>query len=126
MHKPINQQATRASPHTPALSVSPVLVHAANDAAPAPVHDTQVSNANSVDADPIQEESDKTMSTFSSKQKLLIDLGKDTFYKHKWNVKCVHTILHHGRVYVTLETKVGETPALTMQEQGKRFDLPVS
>ncbi len=36
------------------------------------------------------------------------------------------TILHDGRVYVTLETLGGETPALTTQEQGKRFDMPVS
>jgi hypothetical protein len=40
-------------------------------------------------------------------------------------VKCVDTILHDGRVYVTLETLAGETPALTTQEQGKRFDMPV-
>ena len=36
------------------------------------------------------------------------------------------TILHDERVYVTLETLAGETPALTTQEQGKRFDMPVS
>ncbi len=41
-------------------------------------------------------------------------------------VKCVDTILCDGRVYVTLETISGETPSLTQQEQGKRFDLSVS
>jgi hypothetical protein len=35
-------------------------------------------------------------------------------------------ILRDGRVYVTSETNAAETPALTTQEQGKRFDLPVS
>jgi hypothetical protein len=29
-------------------------------------------------------------------------------------------------LYVTMETIAGETPALTTQEQGKRFDMPVS
>jgi len=29
-------------------------------------------------------------------------------------------------VYVTVETIAGETPALTKQDKGKRFDLPVS
>jgi hypothetical protein len=37
MHKPNNRQATRASQRTPAPSASPTLVHAADDAAPAPV-----------------------------------------------------------------------------------------
>jgi len=41
-------------------------------------------------------------------------------------VKCVDTILRDGRVYVTMETIAGETPALTTQEQGKRLDMPVS
>ena len=36
------------------------------------------------------------------------------------------TILRDGRVYVTLETINGETPALTKKEQGKRLDMPVS
>jgi hypothetical protein len=38
----------------------------------------------------------------------------------------VDTSLRDGRVYVTMETIAGETPALTTQEQGKRFDMPVS
>jgi hypothetical protein len=38
----------------------------------------------------------------------------------------VDTSLRDGRVYVTMETIAGETPALTMQEQGKRFEMPVS
>jgi hypothetical protein len=38
----------------------------------------------------------------------------------------VDIILRDGRVYVTLETIAGETPARTTQEQGKRFDMPVS
>ena len=79
MHKPNNRQATRANPRTPALSVSPALVNAANDAAPAPVPDTQVSAAGDGDADPIQEASYKALATFSSNRKLLIDLGKDAF-----------------------------------------------
>jgi hypothetical protein len=78
------------------------------------------------DADPIQKASDKTLETFSSKRKLLLDLGKDAFYEHAWKVQCVDTILRDGRVYVTLETIAGETPALTTQVQGKRFDMPVS
>jgi hypothetical protein len=77
-------------------------------------------------ADPIQEVSDKVLATFSSKRKLLLDLGKDAFYEHAWKVKCVDTILRDGRVYVTLETIAGQTPAPTTQEQGKRFDMPVS
>jgi hypothetical protein len=92
------------------LSVS---VHAAKDAAPAPVPDMQASATGDGNADLIQETSDKTLSTFSSKRKLLLDLGKDTFYEHAWKVKCVDTILHDGRVYVTLETFTGEIPALT-------------
>jgi hypothetical protein len=55
------------------------LVNAANDAAPAPVPDTQVSAAGDGDADPIQEASYKALATFSSNRKLLIDLGKDAF-----------------------------------------------
>jgi hypothetical protein len=85
-----------------------------------------VSAAGDGDEDPIQESSDELLATFSSKRKLLIDLGKDAFYEHAWKVKCVDTILRDGRVYVTLETITGETPALTTQEQGKRFDMPVS
>jgi hypothetical protein len=138
LHTPNNRLATRASPRTPAPSASPALVHTANNAAPAPVPDAQVSAAGDDDADPIQEASDKALATFSSKRKLLIDLGKDAFYEHAWKVKCVDTILRDGRVYVTLETIAGETPALTTQErvfyycrtyckeQGKRFDMPVS
>jgi hypothetical protein len=38
----------------------------------------------------------------------------------------VDTILHDGREYVALGKIVGETPALTTQEQGKRFDMYVS
>ena len=83
----------------------------------------QASAAGDGDADLIQEASDKALATFSSKRKLLLDLGKDAFYEHAWKVQCVDTILH---VYVTLETLSGETPALTTQEQGKRFDMPVS
>jgi hypothetical protein len=45
---------------------------------------------------------------------------------HAWKLKCVDTILRDSRVYVTLETISGETPVLTQQEQGKRFDLSVS
>jgi hypothetical protein len=56
----------------------------------------------------------------------MLDLGKDAFFEHAWKVKCVDTILRDGRVYVTLETISGETPSLTQQEQGKRFDLSVS
>jgi hypothetical protein len=124
-HKPNNQQATRASTRTPASSASPELVLAANDAAPAPVPDTQVSAPGSNAADPIQEASDKALATFRSKRKLPLDLGKDSFYEHAWKVKCVDTILRHSHVYVTLETIAGETPAFTTQEQGKRFDMPV-
>ena len=115
MHKPINQQSTRASARTPALSASPVLVHAANDAAPAPVPDMQASAAGDGDAELIQEASDKALATFSSKRKLLLDLGKDAFYEHAWKVKCVDIILHDWLRYVTLETLAGETPALTTQ-----------
>jgi len=60
------------------------------------------------------------------KRHLLLDLGKDAFFGHAWKVKCVDTILRDGRVYVTVETIAGETPALTKQDKGKRFDLPVS
>jgi hypothetical protein len=67
-------------------------VHAANDAAPAPVPDTQVSAAGDGDAEPIQEASDKVLATCSSKRKLLLDLGKDAFYEHAWKVKCVDTV----------------------------------
>jgi hypothetical protein len=126
LHKPTNRQATRASPRTPAPSASPALVHAANDDAPVPLLEAQVSAAGDSAADPIQEASDKALATFSSKRKLLLDLGKDAFYEHAWKVKCVDTIFRDGRVYVTSETIAGETPALTTQEQGKRFDMPVS
>ncbi len=101
-------------------------MHAANDAAPAPVPDLQASAAGDGNADLIQEASDKALATFSSKRKLLLDLGKDAFYEHAWKVQCVDTILHDERVYVTLETLAGETPTLTTQEQGKRLDMPVS
>jgi hypothetical protein len=126
LRKPNNRQASRTSPRMQAESVLPASVHAANDAAPAPVPDMQASAAGDGDADLIQEASDKALATFSSKRKLLLDLGKDAFYEHAWKVKCVDTTLHDGRVYVTLETLAGETPALTTQEQGKRFDMPVS
>jgi hypothetical protein len=126
LRKPNNRQATRASPRTPAESALPASVHAANDAAPAPVPDMQASAAGDGDAELIQEASDKALATFSSKRKLLLDLGKDAFYEHAWKVKCVDTILRDGRVYVTLETIADETPDLTTQEQGKRFDMPVS
>ena len=125
LRKPNNRQASRTSPCTPAESALPASVHAANDAAPAPVPDMQASATGDGNADLIQEASDKALATFSSKRKLLLDLGKDAFYEHAWKVKCVDTILHDGRVYVTLETLAGETPALTTQEQGKRFDMPV-
>ncbi len=86
----------------------------------------QVSAASAGAADPILEASDKALANFSSKHKLLLDLGKDAFFEHAWKVKCMDTILRDGRVYVTLETIAGQTPALTAQEKGKRFDLPVS
>ena len=82
LHKPNNRQATRASPRAPAPSSSPALVHAATHAAPAPAPDTQVSAAGDGDADPIQEASDKALATFSSKRKLLLDLGKDSRSTH--------------------------------------------
>jgi hypothetical protein len=41
-----------------------------------------VSAAGDGDEDPIQESSDELLATFSSKRKLLIDLGKDAFYEH--------------------------------------------
>jgi hypothetical protein len=126
LHKTNNRHATRASPRTPAPSSSPALVHAATNAAPAPAPDMQVSAVGDGDTDPIQDASDKALATFSSKRKLLIDLGKDPFYEHAWKVKCVDTILRDGRVYVTMKTITGETPALTTQEQGKSFDMPVS
>jgi hypothetical protein len=72
--------------------------------------------------DPILEATDKALATFSSKRQLLLDLGKDAFFEHAWKVKCVDTILRDGRVYGTVETLVGETPALTKQDKGKRFD----
>jgi hypothetical protein len=109
MHMPNNRQATRDSPRTPAPSASPELVHAANDAAPAPLLESQVSAVVDSAADPIQEASDKALATFSSKRKLLLDLGKDTFYEHAWKVKYVDTILRDGRVYVTLECDLGNT-----------------
>ncbi len=115
MRKPNNHQASRTSPRTTAESALPASVHAANDAAQAPVPDMQASAAGDGDADLIQEASDKALATFSSKRKLLLDLGKDAFYEHAWKVQCVDTILHDGRVYVTLETLAGETPALTTQ-----------
>jgi hypothetical protein len=62
------------------------------------------------DEDPILEATDKALATFSSKRQLLIDLGKDAFLEH--------TILRDGRVYVTVETITGETPALTKQDKG--------
>jgi hypothetical protein len=76
--------------------------------------------------DPILEATDKALATFSSKRQLMLDLGKDAFFEHAWKVKCVGTIVRNGRVYVTLETISGETPSLTQQEKGKRFDLSVS
>jgi hypothetical protein len=87
LRKPNNRQASRTSPRTPAESALPASVHAANDAAPAPVPDMQASAAGDGDADLIQEASDKAMATFSSKRKLLLDLGKDAFYEHAWKVK---------------------------------------
>ena len=87
LRKPNNRQATRASPRTPAESALPASVHAANDAAPAPVPDMQASAAGDGDAELIQEASDKALATFSSKRKLLLDLGKDAFYEHAWKVK---------------------------------------
>ena len=90
--------------------------HASNDAAPAPVLDMQASAAVDGDADLIQEGLTRRLATFSSKRKLLLDLGKDAFYEHAWKVKCVDIILHDWLMYVTLETLAGETPALTTQE----------
>jgi hypothetical protein len=58
----------------------PTSVHAANDDATAPVPDMQASAAGDGDADLIQEASDKSLAIFSSKRKLLLDLGKDSFY----------------------------------------------
>jgi hypothetical protein len=91
--KPNNRQATRASQRTPAESALPASMHTANDDAPAPVPDMQASTAGDGNADLIQEASDRALVTFSSKQKLLLDLGKDAFYEHAWKVKCVDTIL---------------------------------
>jgi hypothetical protein len=64
-------------------------VRKVNDAAQTPVPDMQASPVVNGVADLIQEESDKAMSTFSSKRTL-------------------------------------QTPALTTQEQGNWFDMPVS
>ena len=120
------RKATRVSPRTPASSASPALVHAVNDAAPAPVLDAQVPTTGDDAEDPILEATDKALATFSSKRQLLLDLGKDAFFEHTWKVKCVDTILRYGRVYVTVETIAGETPAFTKKDKGRRFDLPVS
>jgi len=103
-----------------------VLVHAVNDAAPTPVLDTQVPTTGDDSEDSILEATDKALVTFSWNRQLLLDMGKDAFFEHAWKVKCVDTILRDGRVYVTVETIAGETPALTKQDKGKRFDLPVS
>ena len=56
--KPNNRQATRASPRTLAESALPASVHAANDAAQAPVPDMQASSAGDGDTDLIQEVSE--------------------------------------------------------------------
>jgi hypothetical protein len=104
LRKPNDCQASRTSPRMQAESALPASVHAANDAAPAPVPDMQASVVGDGYTDLIQEESDKVLTTFSSKRKLLIDLGKDSFYEHAWKVKCMNTILHDGGVYVTLES----------------------
>jgi 3-oxoacyl-ACP reductase-like protein len=74
LRKPNNRQACRTSPRTPAESALPASVHAANDAAPAPIPDMQASAAGDGGADLIQEASDKATATFSSKRKLLLDL----------------------------------------------------
>jgi hypothetical protein len=92
-YKPNTRKAIRVSPRTPASSASPELVHAVNDAAPAPVLDTQVPTTGDDSEDPILEATDKTLATFSSKRQLLLDLGKDAFFEHAWKVKCVDTIL---------------------------------
>jgi hypothetical protein len=78
LRKPNNRQASRTSPRTPAESALPSLVHAVNDAAPAPVLDMQASTTGNGDSDLIQEVSDKALVTFSSKRKLLLD--RSSFY----------------------------------------------
>jgi hypothetical protein len=100
-------KATRASPRTPAESALPALVHAANDAAPAPVPDMQASAADDVD--------ETKIAARPGQRRILLTRMESEI-----------TILRDGRVYVTLETINGETPALTTQEQGKRLDMPVS
>ena len=65
LRKPNNRQASQTSPRTPAESALPVSVHSAIEAAPETVPDMQASAAGDGDADLIQEESDKTMATFS-------------------------------------------------------------
>ena len=77
-------------------------------------------------ADLILEATDKALATFSAKRNLVLDLKKDAFFDRTWKVKCVDTNVRGGRVYITLETVQGENPALTAQEQGKVFDMPVS
>jgi hypothetical protein len=105
--KPNNRQASRTSPRTPAESALPALVHAANDAAPAPVPDMQASAADDVD--------ETKIAARPGQRRILLTRMESEI-----------TILRDGRVYVTLETINGETPALTTQEQGKRLDMPVS
>ncbi len=53
LRKPNDQQASRTSPRTPAESALPASVHAANDAAQAPVPDMQASAAGDVDAESV-------------------------------------------------------------------------
>ena len=77
-------------------------------------------------ADLILEATDKALATFSAKRNLVLDLQKDAFFDRAWKVKCVDTSVRSGRVYITLETVRGENPALTAQEKGKVFDMPVS
>ena len=81
LHKPNNCRATRASPRTPAESALPASV-SARCTQPIMTHQhpsltCRPSAAGDGDADLIQEASDKALATFSSKRKLLIDLGKD-------------------------------------------------
>jgi hypothetical protein len=74
LHRPNKRKATRASPRTPAPSASPVLVHAANDAAPVPALDAQAPTTGDEAEDPILEATDKALATFSSKRQLLMIL----------------------------------------------------
>jgi hypothetical protein len=60
----------------------------ASNAAPALAREAHTTGGDGA-TDLILEVSDKAMATFNSKRNLLVDLDKDAFFEHAWNVKCV-------------------------------------